>query len=375
MSKLFILSSAGDTDLAKETIKRMVASGSDEPIHILALTEMAQNRIKDLPLHFSITNASLVEILGTSSVPLELSKEHTSYLNDYITSHFIDRAYVGVPSPLGENLAFQIAEGLEIPFVVAYEFMFKPEGHGLWSYAPKIAEKKLATFAVPLPSAEADLIACVPDAKVRSIGHLSIDKAMGVTGVDSADIRSKLRISDGETFVFISGTTQPHVVDCTFLDALLAELATGKYPATQLRFGIHPGVKEMPIYLNHLLEVCKKYPTTEAQCKIIVPKALDVTSFEGNRFLLQEDVNGPMASSAAEAIAQGVPGALLNEAALLGKPAYFHGEATPYLPRSLFADNLARFFSAIPRPYRCTRTELGLPELDAPARMMELMIG
>ena len=351
----------------------MVLSGSNEPIHILGITEIAQSRIKDFPAHFPITVVSLAEILGMSHVPLEFSKEYSSRLNDYIALHSIDRAYVGVPSPLSENMAFKIAEDLDIPFVVAYEFMFKPEGHVLWSFASKMAEKKLATFAVPLPGAEADIIASVPDARVQSIGHLSIDKAMGPTGAISPDIRGKLRIADEETFIFISGTTQPHDIDCTFWDALLAELATGKYPTIQLRFGIHPSVKETPIYLNRLLEICKKYPTTEAQCKIIVPKALDLTLFEDNRFLLQVDVNGPMASTAADAIAQAVPGALLNEAALLGKPAYFHGEATPYLPRALFSENLASFFSAKSRPHKCTRSELGLPDLDAPTRLMELM--
>ena len=64
---------------------------------------------------------------------------------------------------------------------------------------------------------------------------------------------------------------------------------------------------------------------------------------------------------------------VVSLAEILGKPAYFHGEATPYLPRGLFSENLASFFSAKSRPHKCTRSELGLPDLDAPTRLMELM--
>jgi len=47
--------------------------------------------------------------------------------------------------------------------------------------------------------------------------------------------------------------------------------------------------------------------------------------------IIRCDLSGTAA--AADKIAQAVPGALLNKAAMKGKPSYFHAEiAEPYLP-------------------------------------------
>src|SRR5206468_3076839 len=101
--------------------------------------------------------------------------------------------------------------------------------------------------------------------------------------------------------------------------------AGGKYPNLQLRFGLHPGVKDMDTYLQKLLEICKKYPEIQSQFKIILSAQLEnklqhpLSKFD-SIFIIQSEVSGSDAAQAADKITQAVPGALLNEAALKGKP-------------------------------------------------------
>lgn len=310
MPKLFIVSSAGDTDLAKETIKRL--SGHDA-VHILPLTDAAHSRIVSLSSENVIVH-QLNILLKTTTPPGRLEAIHWALMNAFIVEHGIDMAYVGVPSPSHETMPFQIAEGFNIPFVIAYEFMFNAIDHSLWGYVARLAENDRCAFAVPLPSAEKDVKTIAPLANVKITGHLSIDKAMLVVPTSFPEVKSALGIAPDQPFVFVSGTTQTHPIDNNFLDALLAELATGSHPTLQIRFGIHPNVTDLLIYLNRLLATCELYPMTSAQFKIILPssiktKLLDQTGITENPFILLEDITGPMAAAAADKIAQAVPGA------------------------------------------------------------------
>jgi hypothetical protein len=66
-----------------------------------------------------------------------------------------------------------------------------------------------------------------------------------------------------------------------------------------------------------------------------------------NLFILFSDATGAAAALAADKVAQAVPGALLNEAVLKGKPSNFHEtSAISYLPRAWLANNIGAFFSA-----------------------------
>jgi len=67
-----------------------------------------------------------------------------------------------------------------------------------------------------------------------------------------------LLVNANDELVFISAQTQPTEVDNQFLEALLKELSTGKYPNLQLRMGIHPGVKDPDAYLQTLLQNVRK---------------------------------------------------------------------------------------------------------------------
>jgi hypothetical protein len=373
MSKLFIVSSVGDTDLAKETIKRLLASGYSDPIFILPLTSTASKRVNDLHESPILKILALEEILRSSEIPPRLDAEQYTLVNNFISDNHIDMAYVGVPSPSKEDLPFQIATVLKIPFVIASEFMFKAEDHCFWSHVRMLANNEYCSFAVPLPGAEADIKEIAPEAKVQVMSHLSIAKAMAAApAINVAEIKAKLAIPVDERFIFVSGTTREHTVDNAFLNALLAELNTKKYPKLQIRLGIHPGVSDMPKYLDLLLETCRKYPETSAQFKIILPER--AVSYSAEPFVVLADVNGPTASNAADSVGQAAPGALLNEAAIQGKPVCSHEEVHPYLPEYLFAKTLPTFFSTPPRE-RCTLDEIGLTGdmVDPSSIMMKIM--
>lgn len=77
-------------------------------------------------------------------------------------------------------------------------------------------------------------------------------------------------------------------------------------------------------------------------------------------FLVRSEISGSDAASAADKITQAVPGALLNEAALKGKPSYFHEKsAAPYLPKKWFSENISTFFREKPTHPHSLK-ELGL---------------
>ncbi len=181
-------------------------------------------------------------------------------------------------------------------------------------------------------------------------------------------------INKNNECIFISGTTQPVEVDQELLKALLEEISTGKYEHVQLRFGMHPGVKSADDYLNGLLKVCADYPKTKNQFKIILTPQFKskLRSSISSEFILEADISGPDAAEVADRIAQAVPGALLNEAALKGKPAYFHKQSSvPYLPSSLFSGDIKVFFTAKTGTVR-SYAELELKD-TAPSNMLGLM--
>jgi hypothetical protein len=161
-----------------------------------------------------------------------------------------------------------------------------------------------------------------------------------------------LLLKSDEEAIFISGSTQAKELENMFLDALLKELATKKYAWLSLRMGIHPGTEYPDDYLHELLLTAEKYSQTKSQFKIILT---------------------PQAAYAADKITQAVPGALLNEAALLGKPAYFYERSVvPYLPKEWFSKDIATFYLAKAERSRSCKV-LGLVD-SAPNLMSQLMI-
>jgi len=378
MSFAFFISSVGDTNLAKATARKLLEGGlaKKEEIIFIPLTTTAVNRVNDIESDVTLANLKTVidealdqEYLGDSSLVK---------IDSYLQELGIKRIYVGVPSD-DNQIPFQITEITNIPCVVAYEYMFEPEKHIFWDHVGKLSLKKNVQFAVPLNPAAKSIFERVDSSPVVNVvGHLSIDNALSVKA-DLSEItktRSALLIEEEQELVFISGTTQPQEIDVVFVSALLTELSLGNYPNIQIRFGIHPGVRNMQEYISALLGVCSKFSETSSQFKIIIPSRIkeklpdevDLSS----AFILETEVSGPDAASAAEKVAQAVPGALLNESAIRGKPSYYHNQnAKPYLPSEWFSRNTASFFGAERHGKRDLR-KVGKPDCDCPEAMLRV---
>lgn len=367
MKVVFVVSSIGDTDLALSTIKSMESKGANQVL-LIALTKTAQQRVGRFSSTLLIDKKTLPEILHldpASFLEGHCDTEQLAQIVEYIKSQGIEHAYFGIPSVYNE-IPFQIAEALaDIPVFMAYEFMFKPESHCLWEYLPKLKPKANVQWALPLTEAAEDFGS---DARTHIVGHISIDNAYSAKSVAAKtqeELREHLQVAPSQSFAFVSSTTQPAEIDATFLDCLLAALPG--HPHVQIRLGLHPGIQNLDVYLATILSVYTKYPDAAKQFKIILPEDL-LTRFKTPELsidnplfrdvFLRANITGAEASSAADRVAQAVPGALLNQAVLEGKPAFaFLGK--PYLPRRYFADNVTTFFSGERQPRRM-KEELGL---------------
>lgn len=372
----FFVSSIGDTDLAKATISKLADQESVELISIISLTTAADKRTEDLIGNKRISRISLNEITQRADALSndKVSSEDLAKIRSYISENGIQRAYLGVPSTNNE-VPFQIAESLKIPCTIAYEYMFKPAKHTFWGYVDGLTSKGNCDFAVTLTQAKLDILEINANAKVHEIGHLSLDRQQE-NKTDPTPTRKSLSVNNiQDELVFISGSTQPIEIDNQFLDAILNEISSGNYPGIQLRMGIHPGVKDLDAYLQTLLATCEKYAKTKDQFKIILTDSLEKRlkqPIPSDLFILRAEVSGSEAAQAADKISQSVPGALLNEAALAGKPGYFHEKSTtPYLPSKWFSESISSFFTAQPQKPR-SREDLGLKD-TAPNIMAKLL--
>ncbi|MBA3662096.1 MAG: hypothetical protein H0W64_10230 [Gammaproteobacteria bacterium] len=375
MSIVFFVSSMGDTDLAKSTITQLIKQKVVDSLFIVPLTQTALKRTEDLIENNAVTRISIDEITQQSET-LSQDKIEANALRkimDFINENKIQHACIGVPS-INNEIPFQIASELNIPCTIAYEYMFKPEKHAFWNYVDSLASKERCDFAAPLRPAQNDIMTINPAARVNLIGHLSLDNLPNdTTNIDA--IKKSLLVHEEDELVFLSGTTQPTEIDNQFLDAILKELATGKHPTLQLRMGLHPGIKDPDDYLKNLLSTCEKYPLTNKQFKIILTDQMETrltTPLSAMNFILRNNTSGPNAAQAAAKITQAVPGALLNQAALMGKPCYFHETSTkPYLPERWFSNNISAFFKAQQQSPH-SRDELGLKD-SAPAELAKLL--
>ena len=379
MKIAFFTSSIGDTDLALGTVKSLENKGHE--IILISLTKTAQQRMESFhsfSVKQKVTLSEILNLKSESSTEVQCTEEQLQQVADFARSQKINHAYIGVPST-NIHTPFQIAEALEdISVLMAYEFMFKPEEHALWTHLPKLKNMPHIRWAVPLAGALADLD--VGD-KADIIGQMSIDNAYlpkPSSEKKPADIKESLQITKEQSLTFISSTTQPVKIDATFFDHVLAELP--KHPTIQIRFGIHPGIQDLDAYLIQILSIYQKHSDSK-QFKIILPDnlvgrikmpELTITHPQFGSLFLRVNINGSEASSVADRVAQAVPGALPNQSALEGKPIYSHS-GKPYLPGQYFSNSISAFFTSSPQPIRAKK-DLGLDEKTAPQRCAELIL-
>lgn len=375
MSAIFIVSSIGDTELALNTINEILSKNSDSSCYILPLTETAANKVQSFPdvKHCKVLSRKTYFENGKDSI------HGIKILNDEIDTKQIKMAYIGVPAPNDESLPYALATELSIPCVIANEFMYYDPEHPFWQNLSKMVSDKI-TFAMPLQAAVDKIIDAQPKSKTSVIGHLSIDKALAKQEIkpqEKARIRNQLEINDNQEYIFISGTTQPVEIDSEFIQALLNELNTGSYPNIQLRMGLHPGVKDINSYLEKILTICKTMPNLQNQFKIIIPNNIkskiinDIILSDDiyKQYTIEVDMNGPTASSAADKIAQAVPGALVNEGIVSGVPGYFHKNVQSYLP----AHSSIRTFLSSNNSTKLSTSDLELDELSVAQRVATLL--
>jgi hypothetical protein len=340
MSIVFFVSSVGDTDLAIATINTLLYEEFKEPIIVVPLTQIAIDRTK--PISSNVKLCSLIDITSEKNIYSEknFSQDAKIHLLKFISTENIKRAYVGVPSPNDEIFAFQIARILPTPCTIAYEFMFTaPEAHPFWNNINVLSEKG-CDFAVPFIKAEQEIHAISPKAEVHKIGHVSIDRAFSnANKVDVENIKKQLQLNEEQELIFASGTTQTTEVDKQFLEALLNGLDQGNHQNMQIRFGIHPGIKNIEEYLDVLLDACDRHPNVSKQIKFIITPMIET--------ILRCNVSGADAASIADKVCQAVPGALLNESVIKGKPTYAMKDSEKsYLPDAGIHCTVSGFFSA-----------------------------
>ncbi|STX50760.1 Uncharacterised protein [Legionella busanensis] len=392
MALAFFISSIGDSDLAKKTIEYLQTTGFSDELYVIPLTLVAKDRVKDLKFEDKLHLANLDTITEKPNIYTNnrLNQDELIKVNEFVAAKNVTSCYFGVPSAVDEESAYQLVEVISpsIPCTIAYEYMFKPKKHAFWDkYINTLATLPNCQFATPLKAASADILAVNANANVAEIGHLSIDRALTANApTDNQATRQKLLLNETDELLFISGTSQPIDVDMAFVEALLNELQSGEHPHMQVRFGIHPGQKDLINYCERLFSLCDKFIGIDNQFKIILPEAIKQTLLKDNKeqvsessiqsspYILQAEVKGPDACAAALKVGQAVAGALINEEAVKGKKPYCHDkEVKPYLPNHLFANNMQLFFSEKNIP-PVTKQDLDLLDESAQQVMAKLLL-
>ena len=380
MRVIFFVGALGDTDLIKATLTYLQTADHEATSQIILVpfTPAAVERTLEYENHASILRLPLSRLLDTQDIltATTMTPAQLDRLANFVEDQRLAQACIGVPSNNNE-IPFQIALHLALPqpTIIVNEYMFQPVDHCFWRYVPRLAARQYL-FAVPLAAARQAILTVCANANVQLTGHLSIDHALAVATLDVKTVKQALAIdAEKEDYVFVSGTTQPFAVESQFLESLLSELAHTDYAQLQVRLGLHPGIDNADAYLHMLLDTCSQYALTSRQFKIILtPQFANklLQAVPASPFLIVADIPGAIAAQAAAKVTQAVPGALLNEAAIQGKPCYFdRSSATPYLPQTWFSSSLSAFFQARPQPPH-TRAELGL-DRPAPAALAQLL--
>lgn len=383
----FLVSSAGDTDLAISTVQAIRKKSQEHSLTLIALTPIAQERIDtQVNLGLSVQQTNLAKMLELNEYPKELcSDEQLTTITQYLQAQ--DSIYIGIPS-VNSDIPFQIAKSADKPVLMAYEYMYHEPTHRLWNHIDELGLKSNVHWGIPLSTAGEDFSAVKDPARLHVTGHLAIDRAL-VANQENANIathndaslalRKRLQVEPEQSLFFLSSTTRPAEVDADFLNSLLTELVN--HPHVQLRLGLHPGIVDLDNYLENILSIYQKHPNAIAQFKIILPDnfvkkvmkpELSINNPQFDPLFIRENISGNMAASLADGVTQAVPGALVNEALLKGQGVYSTGRS--YLPEKLFAKNPHGLFSAT-RQSPPDSASLMLDENTASERYADLLLG
>lgn len=352
MTSLFFTTSAGDTDLAIDTILSLAKSQPQQQLIFLPLSELSLKR---------------AEVLTTSSANVQINRRFLHLektlpdekdiveLNSMIKKLSASHAFIGVPSIKADNAALHLAQKLNLQKVIALEYLYHESALPLWSKIAELCDSN-CHFAVPTPLAAEEITNLAASAQVTAVGHLAMDKAFAkrkdpISEQENFAIRKQLGCKPGDNLKVISGTSVGGEIDFPFVRAILDELDKNQYPNLKVCFSIHPFVSNPDQYLSSLIETCKLYPALFQKFKIILPEGFvqKLTAPKNinldSQFIIKAEVSGQQATSVANGVAQAVPGALVNEAALLENAAYCHEPVKSYLPSGFLSKDLPSFLS------------------------------
>lgn len=370
----FFVSSAGDTDLALETAKVLRKYGKKTVF--IPLTKNAEDRVAAAAKLAAIEIHFLYDLIHLNPELKRIQRCTNKQIQRVL--HFLQQKkftqiYVGVPSERNQEVAFQIAEHVKhIPVLLASEFMFKPHPeHSIWQHLPKLHNNPKLQWSVPLKKAQAHF--ALNDDQAHINGHVSIDRALQPIVANADSTKQALHLSADQDLVFMSSSTQPTHCDVDFLTTILQELP--KHPQIHLCLGLHPNISDLDSYLQAITDVYLSFGSPR-RFQIIFPptwrnklrypeKSVDNNLYD-SLFVLAE-ISGSQASAAANrGVLQSVPGALLNEAAVRGKAVYTHfsQDEEPCLPKDLFAQSPAVFFTTKPL-VACDKSKLNVPKQTA----------
>ena len=162
---VFLCSSLGDAELAKDVV-RNIAAKSDRRCIIMPLSSSVE---ANLGAFANDMKSSVTATTILNDRPLyECNPEDIARLIETLDcSH----AFIGLPSDSHDERAMQLSLRLNIPVTFANEFMFDPpEEHAFWRYQAALVQKKNLQWAVPLRTSS--MYRLFSNSHV--VGHLSL---------------------------------------------------------------------------------------------------------------------------------------------------------------------------------------------------------
>lgn len=368
-SLLFVFSSEGDRALGEATIRRFSRAGRKCTILSLAIPSITQSLIEFTK---TLEHVSMFTEQINNKPILDCHEEEIAA---YIHSCGFSSIYIGLPSENNDEMAYKLALRLNMPVIFNNEWMsIPPSDHAVWRYRGALISNPNIHFTESLAASN-----IFPADRRSIISHLSLAKspATSMSIEEQLGIRNVLEVNSEQPLVIVSGTTREQSVDMTFLTELLEELPN--HPSIQMRYSIHPGIKNKADYIEKLLIVTQQAQIKEKQFKIILNHTIikdlnpeKVEQFKSSPWILIADVSGPKATEASDGFAQAVQGAITNRCAKQKKPAFSRGNQ-PLLPSTWFADAPCHFFQAVSEyhqekvhPAAHTLEEIGINDENSP---------
>lgn len=347
MKYLFVSHSLGDTEaIIQVAVSFLEKPDFDGEINFLPIGQAALDKFLALDeshiLHRSpkVRRYSLKNILGLDSVidlddkvffeALEsrntLKSGALNKIKAFVEYAGITSALIGTPSQITNQIPFQLAQALQETLQVSFyhDYLFFEPDHYIWHslfITESDTEKKPINWFFASDKAKQKALSVRSNAKVEMVGHPMFDQVE--PAVKDETIRSQLNIGKEETFIFISGTTLESDADKVLLTAIAEASTDESVQDLQIRFGIHPGHRNLKKYLADLEEVIAKFPNLAGRVKLILSPIIE-RKCEAQDINIKEEhyvkapVSGAQATESADGVACAVPATLVSKAVLCG---------------------------------------------------------